>query len=447
LEGAWRSDGYGYLVAVTGGKATMYQTTKVSCFPDPIRTQVAATDGSITFSLLGQTTAAFASKTKDTAGLRQDGSLGEVNFSRIDRLPEQCDAPAKSDPVAAFDIFYNSYLEHYPFFDQQKVDWPAIGDTFRAKVSAATTDEELVAIFADMIRPLGDAHTSLFVGEKQLYGGLRSGSAIGKGEEFQPLGERFAAATQQYLGVDVKTWANDYIAYGDLPDGVGYLRLAAFSGYSTSGNSIDDQAELSRALDEIFTSDRVSKLRGLVIDVRWNGGGSDELALQVAGRLSDKAFVAYTKQSRNDPADPKKFTAPQSFSVKPASGPKFTGPVTVLTSSLTISAGETFTQAMLSRTPTPIRIGGNTQGVFSDVLLRNLPGSTVMFGLPNEEFITAQGFSFDGAGIPPDVCLPTFTEADLAAAKDPAMDKARELLLSGVAPAKVDITKAPAGIC
>ncbi len=95
--------------------------------------------------------------------------------------------------------------------------------------------------------------------------------------------------------------------------------------------------------------------------MRFNGGGSDELALQLARRLSDKAYVAYSKQARNDPADAGIFTTPQPFSVEPASEPAFTGPISILTSSLTIRAGETFTQAMLGRTPAPTRIGGNTQ--------------------------------------------------------------------------------------
>jgi hypothetical protein len=450
LEGTWRSDGYGYLIAVRSGIATLYQTTKVSCFADPIRTQqgAAATDGSITFSILESTTAAFRSKTADTAGLVQDGSIGEVIFNRIDRLPKQCDTPAKADPVAAFDTFVNTYLEQYPFFEQRKIDWSSVGDTFRKKVSPTTTDEQLVAIFSDMIRPLNDAHTVIGLGEKPVFEGpLRKDSTLPKGEEMGPYAERVAVAEQKYLGIDLKTWADNYIAYGDLPDGVGYLRVAAFSGYSASGSSVDDQAELTKALDEIFTTDRVAKLKGLIIDVRLNVGGSDELALQLAGRLTDTTYIAYAKQARNDPTDPKKFTVPQTFSVKPGSGPKFVGPIAILTSSLTISAGETFTQAMLGRSPTPIRLGGNTQGVYSDVLVRNLPGSSVLVGLPNEKFVTQEGFSFDGTGIPPDICIPTFTEADLTASKDPAADKARELLLTGAAHATVDITKPPATIC
>jgi hypothetical protein len=39
---------------------------------------------------------------------------------------------------------------------------------------------------------------------------------------------------------------------------------------------------------------------------------------------------------------------------------------------LTIRAGETFTQALMGRTPHVTRIGENTQGVFSDVLVRKL---------------------------------------------------------------------------
>jgi C-terminal processing protease CtpA/Prc len=98
-----------------------------------------------------------------------------------------------------------------------------------------------------------------------------------------------------------------------------------------------------------------------------------------------------------------------------------------LTGPLTISAGETFTQALMGRTPHVVRVGEDTQGVFSDVLGREMPNGW-SFGLPNEVFRTAQGTTFDGRGIPPDVIVPVFTEDDIAARRDPAMAKALELL-------------------
>ena len=73
------------------------------------------------------------------------------------------------------------------------------------------------------------------------------------------------------------------------------------------------------------------------------------------------------------------------------------------------SSGETTTQALMGRRPHVVRIGENTQGVFSDVLGRRLPNGWT-FGLPNEVFRTADGKTFDGPGIPPDV-LPQIFEA------------------------------------
>jgi C-terminal processing protease CtpA/Prc len=81
----------------------------------------------------------------------------------------------------------------------------------------------------------------------------------------------------------------------------------------------------------------------------------------------------------------------------------------------------------MGRTPHVVRIGENTQGVFSDVLGRNLPNGW-HFGLPNEIFRTARGTTFDGPGIPPDIIVPVFADDDIAAGKDPAIAKALAIL-------------------
>jgi C-terminal processing protease CtpA/Prc len=94
---------------------------------------------------------------------------------------------------------------------------------------------------------------------------------------------------------------------------------------------------------------------------------------------------------------------------------------------LTISAGETFTQALVGRTPHVTRIGEDTQGVFSDVLVKRLPNGW-RFGLPNEVFRTREGTTYDGMGIPPDIPIPVFTEEDVAAGRDPGMAKALQVL-------------------
>jgi C-terminal processing protease CtpA/Prc len=166
-----------------------------------------------------------------------------------------------------------------------------------------------------------------------------------------------------------------------------------------------------------------------VIDVRINGGGADPYGLAIASRLTGTEYVAYSKQARSDPENPARWTDPQASMVRPTTRPTFRGPVVELTGILSVSAAETFTQALLKRMPHATRVGENTQGVFSDVLGRTLPNGW-RFGLPNERFVT-DGKSYDGPGIPPDVSVPVFPRVDLDAGRDGALEKALELVAAG----------------
>ena len=113
--------------------------------------------------------------------------------------------------------------------------------------------------------------------------------------------------------------------------------------------------------------------------------------------------------------------------VQPGRQPVFLGPVVELTGPITMSAAETFTQALMGRTPPVTRIGEPTQGVFCDILERRLPNGW-KFALPNAVYLTADGRAFDVIGVPPDLPVPVFDLADTAAGRDPAMAEAVRLL-------------------
>jgi C-terminal processing protease CtpA/Prc len=105
----------------------------------------------------------------------------------------------------------------------------------------------------------------------------------------------------------------------------------------------------------------------------------------------------------------------------------FTGPAALLTGQRSVSAAETFTMSLMGRQPGVIRIGESTQGVFSDVLTRSLPNGW-RFGLANERFLTEEGDSFDGPGIPPHHEVPVFSPRDLDSGVDPGLERALEWL-------------------
>src|SRR5262249_11551635 len=143
-----------------------------------------------------------------------------------------------------------------------------------------------------------------------------------------------------YIRGPLREFCNNQIEYGYIDDQTGYLRIWSFSDYSRGGEFTAGEKALEAALDEIFAD---SKVAALVIDVRVNFGGADPYGIDIASRLANTEYVAYTKYARADPVDHNKWTASDESMVRPSSRPGFHGPVAELTGPLTISAGETFT--------------------------------------------------------------------------------------------------------
>lgn len=428
VDGIWRTDGYSSTIVVEGGKAQFYATTSTTCAPAELMKQTGSPrpDGTVRFAGAGQPFTFRA--VRDRAVLQLEGSVGSRHLIRVEKLPNACTEPAPTGPMATFDQFWSTYAENYPFFRAKGIDWTAVRDRYRPRVRPGMSDAELFDLLVEMVEPLGDAHTGIRSPDRE-FAGSRPGTTLpdpALEARIRPYIEQTALRGRTFT-----SYANNRIGYADLPGRIGYLRVIAFMGYA--GDEPDyriDSRVLKQTLDVILTKERVSgpnRLRGLIIDLRLNGGGSDQLGLELAGRLTERPYFAYFKRARNDATDATRFTAPQPLAVRPAAATAYTGPIALLTGGSQMSAGETFTQALMNRRPQPVRIGANTQGVFSDVLLRTLPNGW-QYILPNEEFRTLGWKSFDGAGIPPHVRRPVFTAAELAGGRDSAFATAVALL-------------------
>ncbi|WP_369394167.1 S41 family peptidase [Streptomyces sp. CG1] len=422
-DGVWRMDGYGTVLVLGHGVLQEYQTTSVSCVKGDTSRQTgpgtyAATDGSV---LTVRTV-----HDRDHALFAADSSVGHRKLRRLNALPAGCARPATTDPRTAFDVFWQTFEENYPFFAQKHIDWQAVRDRYRPLVHQDTTKDELFGIFSRMVRPLYDAHVGVMDGDR-VFAQVRPGTEM-PSPELDTRVKRFIVARDLKDASYRQDFGAGRITYADLPGDLGYLRISGFGGYAGEHAPYTaERAELDRALNTVLTPGRTQRLKGLVIDLRINGGGSDTLGIRIAQRLTDTPYTAYAKRARNDPADPARHTRPEPVPVVPAHAPRYTGPVAVLTGGSTVSAGETFTQALMDRPGRTVRIGQPTQGVFSDVLMRNLPDGLI-FGLPNEEYLTRTGRTFDGTGIAPLLAEPVFTKEEFAKNRDSAFDRAVNLL-------------------
>lgn len=425
--GLWATEGYGLVLDVRGDSVASFEITKVSCMPAFSARTVAPPPGAIAAFTLPNapvTLVIVPGTTTTDARVHVPFAASDMIIHRIDRKPAVCDTPTPDTPLSNFDVFAQTWAEQYGFFAEKKVDWGSVVAKNRPLVTDATTPEQLFDILSGMIAPLQDAHS--FIGARSIhrnFGGAR------RSPSFLTPAERSGgyALVSGHLTRPLQSFCEGQLEFGMLGPDIGYLRIRSFSRYSKDGAFETGLAALEAALDTTFAN--AQSWKGLVIDVRLNGGGADPYGLAIARRLTAVPYTAYVKQARSDPSDPTRWTAEQPSVVRPSTRPSFRGPVVELIGIQSISAAETFTQALMNRQPKVIRVGETTQGVFSDVLGRTLPNGW-SFGLANERFVT-DGKSFDNVGIPADVPVESFTPAARATGKDAAVVKALAILRGG----------------
>lgn len=210
-----------------------------------------------------------------------------------------------------------------------------------------------------------------------------------------------------------------------LPGGIAVVRIA----------SLADE-DVVRQFDRLFPDFRA--VQGLVLDLRRASEGRTDYAYEILGRLTDQAFAPVrwrTPQYRAAfrawrlPDSALTWYGPDAGDVAPRRDhPAYGGPITLLESSATASAGEDLLAAFRG-TARGVIIGESSAGSAGDVASFPLPKNWgVQFSVTRHAL--ADGTEFVGVGIKPDV-LVVPTVDDLLAGNDPALERARGYLQGG----------------
>jgi carboxyl-terminal processing protease len=404
--GIWASSGYGWILQIdANGAQRQYHHSGETCVENDPNAP------SHELALASLYAVRNDADGKGFTGFIRD-NITRLHFTRLETLPPACAKAAPSaDPIANFEYVWQTFAEHYAFFQGRGVDWFRTYENFRPQINPNTSPDQLATVLTAMFETLDDRHVTL---NRPGFEEYRSGlgpiiNAVKRDYDALPTSQKNGfyeyADTRlavhktmikdRYLGASTASAGNEQITWGTIGD-VGYLRIDSESSYADSGGYAADAAVLNAALDKAFK--KFAGTRAVILDLRFNMGGNDKHGLAIASRFTARPYTAYFKYARNKGG----YTEPQPLRVE-ATKSAYSGPVYALTSNVTVSAGENLLLALMGR-PGVIRVGETTASVFSDQLAKTMPNGWT-FSVSNEVFEAIDGKVYETIGVPPDVTI------------------------------------------
>ena len=306
-------------------------------------------------------------------------------------------------PQGTFEALWKIIDERYCFFDYKKqeygLEWNNVYNKYKVRVSDQMNSEQLFEVMSQMLGELRDGHVNLSTSYD--FG------RYWKWHEDYP--SNFSDTLQRrYLGTDYRIAAG--MRYKILDDNIGYVYYGSLSDGIGEGN-----------IDEVLY--HFMACRGLIIDIRNNGGGMLTNAEKLAARfVHEPTLVGYmqhkTGTGHND------FSDMEEQWLEPSSNIRWHKHVCVLTNRSVYSAANEFVKYM-KQMPNVTIVGDKTGGgagmPFSDLLPN---GWAVRFSACPMYDAQKQNTEF---GIEPDHYV-SLADEDFIRGEDTIIELARELI-------------------
>jgi len=403
IEGVWIQEGYGRLISIKESTYTYFNTTEHSCLPLIANGILADRFRIVIF--------------KNDKLILNPGGIVDYHFKRKDKLPETCrniDTKPDYSPEVNFNVLWNTFNTHYAFFEQRGIDWNKVKIQSQTKLKDIQTDQELYDLFVSIFSTFNDGHIKLDVPDSL----VTSKISNEKHKKRKLKHEVINDITTAYVN-KLKRYNNGVIQWGALKnENIGYIVITDmnnFSNYVSESNLsskefweeyetvLETKSGLTQLDDELkgvdFVMDTIlsdlSETQSIIIDLRFNGGGYETVALRLLSHFVKQPKHILSIKAKKEQG----YTKEQKYVLNPSKN-IYEGKVTVLTSHNTASAADIFALGTMAY-PEIKRFGSSTNGIFSEILWKNLPNGWE-FSLSNEIYSDSNGNIYEIIGVPSD---------------------------------------------
>lgn len=275
-----------------------------------------------------------------------------------------------------FDYLWTECSERYTFFELKEIDWEEVRVRYQAQITEGMDEVELFDVLAKMLNELKDGHVNLISNFNVSFFPVQQ---LGQDNyDARIIQDNYLPSNYLISG----PFIHDFIANGE----VGYLRYGSFTG-SISETNLG------------FILERYAETKGLILDLRENGGGAVSDVYAMLSRFVNEEKVVARSRIKSGPGIDD-FTDLQDAIVEPTTGKRYMKKVIVLVDRGTYSAGSFFSLAT-KEIPNLILMGDYTGGGLGAPNGGELPNGW------EYRFSITQTLDLDGNnyenGVPPDI--------------------------------------------
>ncbi|WP_309607435.1 S41 family peptidase [Flavobacterium sp.] len=334
-----------------------------------------------------------------------------------------------SKPEKDFEKFWTTFKDNYAFFQLKGVNWDETYKKYKSQINSKTKETELVKIFGEMVEPLKDGHIIISKGEEILY-------KVKKPSLFK----------QEFKGIEKDLWKTSFetlqkngfseikgigpivkeenLYYVSRTSDIGFIRISRCFGNLESifddKKEIEDTKLMLTLFDSVLSS--FAKTKGIIIDIRANGGGHG--GEELASRFVLEKILTHYKATRLK-GGYENITELKPIYITPNIGVKYANPIVILTNDKTASSAEDFTISLYKQ-KNVTTIGTNTSGMLSDMFGADL-SNKISFTLSNQRYYSIEKTQLEDIGVPVKVEIKN-TKKDIQNKIDPVILKAIETL-------------------
>ena len=306
-------------------------------------------------------------------------------------------------PTGNFEALWHILDEHYCFFDYKQqeygLDWNAVYQKYKVRIHDKMNSMQLFEVCCDMLSELRDGHVNLT--SSMDYGRYWAWHEAYPKNFSDTLG-------RHYMGTDYMMASS--LSYRVLDDNIGYIRCPSFETPIGEGN-----------LDDVLSY--LVLCRGLIIDIRNNGGGNLTMAERLASRFVQQTTLVGYMQHKTGTGH-SDFSELEAKHLEPSSRVRWHKPVCVLTNRSVYSAANDFVM-MMHALPDVTLVGDRTGGGSGLPMSNSLPnGWSVRYSACPMYDKDRRQIEF---GIDPDVPA-ALTDEATAQNIDLIIEKARKIL-------------------